>query len=172
MMHRPLSYVAPIGSLAVLTLIAALPWGLPSDNRFFLPLLPVVAIHYWSLRHGALIPEWGVFLAGLVLDILTLGPLGYWALIYLAAHMIALVSAPLASRGPASRLVLFGLALISVAATAWVVSSVYALEPVDVGPYVIGVVYAGLVALCLVPILRAIDVQHGSIGNLRLERGG
>lgn len=43
--------VAPIGSVAVLALIAALPLGVPAEDRFFLPLLPVVAIHYWTLRH-------------------------------------------------------------------------------------------------------------------------
>lgn len=168
---QPLRYIAPIVSLAILTLVAALPWGLPSQYRFFLPLLPVVAIHYWSLRHGALIPEWCVFLAGLTLDILTHGPLGYWALIYLIAHVLAVISAPYASRGHAARLALFALALIGVTVTAWAVSSIYFLEPADWRPYAIGAAFSGFVALLLVPVLRVVDTKQGTRGNGRFVRG-
>ena len=42
---RALKYTAPILTITGLTLIAVLPWGLPSENRFFLPLLPIIAIH-------------------------------------------------------------------------------------------------------------------------------
>ena len=168
---QPLRYIAPIASLAVLVLIAALPWGLPPEDRFFLPLLPVVAIHYWSLRHGALIPEWVVFLAGLTLDILTHGPLGYWALIYLTAHMLAVVSAPYASHGHVARLALFVFALAIVTVVAWAVSSIYFLEPADFQPYAIAAGLAGAVALLLVPMLRAADSRQGSRSSGRFERG-
>lgn len=169
---QPFRYIAPFASLAILTLVAALPWGLPPEDRFFLPLLPVVAIHYWSLRHGVLIPEWGVFLAGLTLDVLTHGPLGYWSLIYLVAHTLAILSAPYAAHGPGARLFLFAVALSIVTFVAWIVSSVYFLEPADWRPYAFGAGLAGLAALVLVPLLRAVDVQQGTRGNALLVRGG
>ncbi len=169
---QPFRYIAPFASLAILTLVAALPWGLPPEDRFFLPLLPIVAIHYWSLRHGSLIPEWAVFLAGLTLDVLTHGPLGYWSLIYLVAHSLAILSAPIASRGVAARIGLFALALVAVTVMAWAVSSVYFLEPADWRPYAFGAGLAGIAALLLVPLLRSIDVQQGTRGNPRLLRGG
>ena len=78
-------------SIAVLTLLAALPWGLPTEDRFFLPLLPVVAIHYWALRRPEVLPEWFVFLAGLLLDVFTHGPLGYWPLVYLVAYALGVL---------------------------------------------------------------------------------
>lgn len=165
-------YVAPIGSIALLALIAALPWGLPSDERFFLPLLPVIAIHYWTLRHDAWIPEWVVFLAGLALDVLTQGPLGYWAFIYLLAHLIATASSSVAARGPGARLLLLALALSIVTAVAWAVSSVYFLEIVDWRPYAIGAALASLIAIPVLPILRLLDGKAEVRSNSLFARGG
>jgi rod shape-determining protein MreD len=170
-MMQPVRYLAAFISIGVLALLAALPWGLPPDDRFFLPLLPVVAIHYWSLRHPGLVPEWYVFLAGLLLDVLTHGPLGYWPLVYLTAHMAAVLSAPLASRGVMMRLALFGFALIGVVATAWMIASVYFLERADIGPYAIGAALAALSAGLLIPLFHVFDPDPGTRENVRLERG-
>ena len=166
-----LRHLAPMGSIAVLTLLAVLPWGLPAEDRFFLPLLPVIAIHYWALRHDAVIPEWFVFLAGLVLDTLTNGPLGYWSLIYLIAYSVAVISAPLASRGQGVRMALFAVALLIVAGAAWVISSIYFLEAVDWRPYLTGAAFAGVGALLIVPILHALNVADGERANPSLVRG-
>jgi rod shape-determining protein MreD len=162
---------APIGSIAFLTVLAALPWGLPAEDRFFLPLLPVIAIHFWTLRHDAWIPEWLVFLAGLTVDVLTQGPLGYWSLIYLVAHLAATRSAPYADQGSVSRLGLLGLALALVTALAWLVSSIYFLEFVDIGPYLAGMAFAAVSALILLPVLHALDVPDRSRDSTRLFRG-
>ena len=61
--------VAPF-SVVALTVLSALPWGVAAESRFVLPLLPVVAIHYWVLReHAQMVPEWFVFACGLLLDV-------------------------------------------------------------------------------------------------------
>ena len=169
-MH-PLRLLAACGSIAALTLIATLPWGLPSQIRFFLPLLPVVAIHFWSLRHPGLVPEWYVFAMGLSLDILTHGPLGYWSLVYLVTHLLGVMSAPFADRGALVRLALFGFALTMVAAMAWVVSSIFFLEFADARPYFVGAGLAAGGALLLIPVLRALDPATGGRNNARLARG-
>lgn len=169
---KSISVTMAWGSIAALTLIAALPWGLPSEYRFFLPLLPVVAIHFWSLRHPGLVPDWFVFLAGLTLDILTQGPLGYWSLIYLAAHVLAVTTAPAGAGGQLVRLGLFCLALVVVAAVAWLVASIYFLELADVRPYAIGAGMASLGALLLIPLLHALDPATAAKRNTRLVRGG
>lgn len=163
--------IAPIGSIAILTFIAALPWGLPAGERFALPLLPVVAIHYWTLRHDAWIPEWCVFLAGLTLDVLTQGPLGYWALIYLAAHLVATTSARFAGPGPWFRLLLLAGALLVVTFIAWLVSSMYFMELADPRPYIVGAVLAGVAALGLLPLLKMLDTPDRLRDNARLKRG-
>lgn len=163
--------MAPIGSIALLVLLAALPWGLPSQDRFFLPLLPVIAIHYWTLRQPESLPEWSVFLAGLALDILTHGPLGYWSLIYLIAYVFAVFSAPLSSHGATVRLALLAAALAGVAAAAWATASVYFFEFADWRPYGLG---AALAALCAIPLLAALRLLDGGRrgrSNPRLTRG-
>ncbi|MGQ0457014.1 MAG: hypothetical protein ACT4OU_08120 [Hyphomicrobium sp.] len=168
---RPLQSIAPMASVAVLVLLAALPWGLPSQDRFFLPLLPVIAIHYWSLRRHALLPEWAAFLAGLALDILTHGPLGYWSLIYLAAHAFAVVSAPVAVNGPVVRLVLLAGAMLGVAILSWAVASLYFVQFADWRPYAVGSILASICAIALLPALRALDGGGRERDNARLARG-
>ena len=164
--------VAPIGSVALLTLIAALPLGIPAGDRFFLPLLPVVAIHYWTLRHDAWLPEWVVFLAGLALDILTHGPVGYWAFIYLFAHLIATLGSRTRPETTLARLALLGLAIAMVTVVAWAVASIYFFEVLDWAPYVTGAVLASLCAILIIlPLLRILDGVAEPGRNMHLTRG-
>jgi rod shape-determining protein MreD len=164
--------IAPIGSVALLTLIAALPLGVPAGDRFFLPLLPVVAIHYWTLRHDAWLPEWVVFVAGLALDILTHGPVGYWAFIYLFAHLIATLGSRTHPETTLARLLLLGIAIAMVTAVAYAVASIYFFEVLDWTPYVTGAVLASLCAILIIlPILRILDGVAEPGRNIRLTRG-
>ena len=168
---RAMSYVAPLASIALLTLVAVFPWGLPTEDRFFLPMLPLVAIHYWSLRQPENVPEWGVFLAGLSLDILTHGPLGYWALIYLLAFSLGFLSKPYGQRGQFVRVALFALALAIVALVAWAVASLYILEVADWRPFAVGAGCAALASLLIVPVLHVLGASKPSPNSSRLERG-
>ncbi len=168
---QPVRFMSAFGSIAVLALIAALPWGLPPQDRFFLPMLPVIAVHFWSLRHPGLVPEWYVFVSGLVVDVLTHGPLGYWALVYLITHLVAVLSAPLADRGISVRIALLAAALIIVTCAAWAIASVYFLEWLDLWPYAAGSGLAGLGAFVLMPLLYAADPARATRDNVRLERG-
>lgn len=164
-------YLAPVSSIALLTLLAALPLSLPTDIRFFLPLLPVIAIHYWTLRHDSLLPEWLVFLFGLALDILTDGPLGYWSFIYLTTYLIALFSQPTNEQGRVARLAALLAALFAIALVAWLVASACNLALVDWKPFAIG---AGLAAMCtviLLPMLRIVSGDDSSPPNANLSRG-
>ncbi len=54
---RILARLGPTLPVLALVLVAALPWGLPPEGRFFLPLIPFVAVHYWALRHPAALPD-------------------------------------------------------------------------------------------------------------------
>lgn len=165
--------IAPIGSVAVLTLIAALPLGIPAGDRFLLPLLPVIAIHYWTLRHDAWLPEWVVFLAGLALDILTHGPVGYWAFIYLIAHLTATLSARLHVESSLDRLLLLGLAIVVVTFAAWATASIYFFDLLDPLPYATGAVLASICALFVIlPLLRLLDGAAEPGRSMRLTRGG
>ncbi|MEQ1651156.1 MAG: hypothetical protein ABL897_01565, partial [Hyphomicrobium sp.] len=151
---QPVRHVSAFATIAFLALLAALPWGIAPQSRFFLPMLPVVAIHFWTLRHPGLVPEWNVFLIGLALDVLTHGPLGYWALVYLTAHLAGTLGAPFGDRGILVRIGLFAAALVGVVAVAWAVASVYFLERADIGPYMTGALLAAASSAILLPLLH------------------
>jgi len=136
----PLARLVPAASLAALVLAVILPWGVPSSSRFMLPLLPLVAIYCWVLRAPALMTEWVVFPAGLLVDVATDGPLGYWALVYLLGHALTVLSAPLAGGGAVARWLLFVAVLTGVSVLELLLSSLYFGAWADAGPLVRAVV--------------------------------
>jgi rod shape-determining protein MreD len=77
----------PIVVTLLLTIVVCLPWGGPPWSETALAALPAASIYYWSLRRPQLMPAVLVFACGLLLDVLTHGPLGIWAA---AALMMAL----------------------------------------------------------------------------------
>lgn len=138
------SFVAP-ATVFTLTVLSALPWGVAAESRFVLPLLPVVAIHHFVLRNQAsMLPEWFVFACGLLLDVLTNGPLGFWSMIYLFAYGLATLSIDWARGGIFGRWLLLLAALALLSLCAWIISSLYAVEVVDWRPFAWGAVAAGL----------------------------
>lgn len=169
---KVLGYLLPFGSVALLTVLAALPWGLPTEDRFFLPMLPVVAIHYWALRRHQALPEWSVFLAGLLLDIFTHGPLGYWPLVYLGAYTLGVMQETAGRKSQLLRLALFAVSLALVAGSCWAIASIYFFELVDWRPYARGAGLAAAGALLIVPILHYLDTPEGSLEHTPLTRGG
>lgn len=62
-------------ALAILLAAAAHPFKAVAE-----PWLPAVIIYYWTLRRSDLTPPAVSFLAGFVMDLLSGGPLGLWAL--------------------------------------------------------------------------------------------
>ena len=163
--------VAPF-SVVALTVLSALPWGVAAESRFVLPLLPVVAIHYWVLReHAQMVPEWFVFACGLLLDVLTIGPLGFWSMIYLFSYALATLSIPWSREGVMARWLLLLAALALVSLCAWIISSIYAVEVVDWQPFAWGAVAAGLThpLFALVLLGSRTDRQRGK--NVLFERG-
>lgn len=163
--------VAPF-SVVALTVLSALPWGVAAESRFVLPLLPVVAIHYWVLReHAQMVPEWFVFACGLLLDVLTNGPLGFWSMIYLFAYALATLSIPWSREGVFARWLLLLAALALVSMSAWIISSIYAVEIVDWQPFAWGAVAAGAThpLFALVLLGARTDRQRGK--NVLFERG-
>lgn len=169
---KALSIFFPFLSLCGLTVLAALPWGLPTEDRFFLPLLPVIAIHYFALRRPEALPEWSVFLSGLLLDVFTHGPLGYWPLVYLAAYTLGVLGRETGKSSQAVRIALFGGSLVTVAALCWAVASVYFLEFADWRPYVRGAALAALATLVIMPLLHVFAAPAAARDDASLRRGG
>lgn len=156
------SAMVPGLSIAAIALIAALPWGVSADDRFALPLLPFVAITYWALRRPRHVPDWLVFLCGLALDVLTQGPLGYWAFVYLAGYAVARLAAPLIGPQAGGRWLLPLTTLFTAAICAWALASLYFLALQDWRPFATGVVLAVLGYPLLAVVLRALDRLSGT----------
>jgi rod shape-determining protein MreD len=141
------------------TLLAALPWGLPPEARFVLPLMPYTVIHYWAVRRPGLMPEWLVFLSGLATDVLTHGPLGFWSLIFLSGFVAIQVSRPLSDINPIVRWLHFAATLVFLGALQWLIASAYFMDagiewrPLARSVVVIALVYP-LIALLFQPIER------------------
>lgn len=167
---RPVEYLAPASSLVLVTLIAALPWGLTGELRYLLPFLPYGVIHFWQERRPQAMPEWLVFLAGLVTDALSYGPLGYWSLVFLAGYGLSGLLAGVRGRSRMLGVLAFAPTGAGVLAVAWTVGSLYHLQSLEVWPIGLGVLGAGgLYVACSLVIGDRQVVQERP--NVRLERG-
>jgi len=122
---RALKTFAPAFMLLVLVALVAAPWPLPMADRLLLPLLPMGLIHFRALRPRAAMPVALAFAAGLMLDALAQGPLGFWALLYVLGWAGAVASR--AALQPRGGLVVgwltFALVLLALAALALALSS-------------------------------------------------
>ena len=54
------------------------------------PIIPLVVIFFWSIYDPDFMPSLSVFFIGLLQDLLTGGPLGLWAAVYLVTQYIVL----------------------------------------------------------------------------------
>lgn len=144
-------------SIAVLTVLAALPWGLPPQGRFVLPLIPLIAIHFWVIADQKRVPEWFVFAAGLTLDVLTNGPLGFWSLIYLLGYVLSSLTAGSARRVRFGGWPTFAAVVSLLAAAEWAVSSLYYFEAADWWPFVLAVIAAVVVYPILAGLIGLLE---------------
>jgi rod shape-determining protein MreD len=168
-MHTVNALVAALSVLGA-ALLAALPLGLGSEYRFLLPQVVYMVIHFWTVRYPVVLPEWTVFCAGLLLDVLTGGPLGFWALIYLVGQAIARQQSVLAANGRVVRWALLAAAVIVLTLLEWVFASLYFLEWVDWQPFASGALTAILIYPFIAAALALLDAR--ALSQIALGRGG
>lgn len=176
-MLRLLAQAAQLAVIVALTVLATLPLGLPEEARYVLPLLPLAAIHACVLRRPphdtrVLVPEWLAFACGLALDVLSQGPLGFWAFVYLASYALALAAWPLARRGSPWRLALLVAMLAAAVAIAWVLASLYGGKPASPAPWIAAFGWALPPALVVLVVMRLLDAPGQRRAAFRLEREG
>jgi rod shape-determining protein MreD len=168
--------MVPLASVALLTLVAALPVGWPTNLRLFMPLLPYTAIHYWAVRRPSLMPEWGVFLAGLATDVVTHGPLGFWSLMFLVGVVAVDATRDLPDWGALGRWGQFCCTLLLLGVCQWLVASIYFVELVDWKPMLLAVGFAAVsypvIGFALRPLLRLWSRPEHSGASRASPRGG
>lgn len=74
------------------------------------PIFPLVVVFFWSIYGPNLLPPLSVFFIGLLQDLLSGGPLGMWAGVYLLTQYIVMTQRPY-FLGREQRVVLLGFAL-------------------------------------------------------------
>lgn len=139
-----LAALLPGLTIILVTVIAALPWGLAGNLKLVLPLVPYVAIHIWVEREPQRTPDWLVFLAGFATDVTGQGPLGYWTFIYLCGY--AAVRAVTAGRqlGTARSIMVFAGTVSLLVLMQWLVASLYYLRAVEIAPLIAAAAIATL----------------------------
>lgn len=130
--------------------VAAVPWVLPAAAGFILPLLLIIFVFLLTIQRKQALPAVSVFAAGLLMDVLTAGPLGYWAIIFLLTHTLANFYAKRAGNPRFAKLwVAFAMTALTISLFGWILASLYFLRLIDWQPMLIG----GAVAVALFPVV-------------------
>ena len=164
--------IVPAGTLLVLVGLAVTPLGLGDSGAFALSVLPLAAIHHWSCDPARALSPTLVFTAGLGVDILTYGPLGYWALVFLVgAGVSGALAGDLAEAGGAARWLAFAGVLAAVTVTAFAVASAYFGRIVAIAPMLAAAALLGLAYPVLARGLAALDRLGAARVSPSFERG-
>jgi rod shape-determining protein MreD len=160
--------ILPALTLLVAALIAVLPFGTSEGVRACLSFAPVIITHYWCVRRPHLMPVVVVFAVGLAIDILTHGPVGFWALMMLGAAALAQLEAAVTGQSTsAGRAAVFAITMFSVAGLSWAVASAYNGQLIEGRPMLLAALIAILiypvVAVLLIPIDRLWETQRSHL---------
>ena len=136
-----------------------------------MPFLPVIAIHYWSSRHPDRLSAWVPFLAGLVVDVLSNGPLGYFSLLYLGSSLLGAEAGSVLAASAAGRWAQFIAALMALVLVGWGVACLYELAIADWRPFAWALWLAALSYPVIAVELNELDPAPHRLSNDRLVRG-
>ncbi len=170
-MLRKAYLLFPVLVSLIAVLSTSLPWGAPLSVSTALPLLALGVVFYWGIHRPRQLPAPAVFLFGLLTDLATDGPLGFWALNYLAGYAVA-VYGPLwngGRRAGAAGIVLFAVAVLVVTGLNWSLTSLFFLKPMPLRPLMIGAAVAlfayPVIGFVLAPIERAVGLALERVAN-------
>ncbi|MGF1456804.1 MAG: rod shape-determining protein MreD [Alphaproteobacteria bacterium] len=131
---RPLFILLTLLGAGLAVLIQVLPFGTFKDVPLA-PVLALVALFYWAVYVPEVCPTWVAFLTGLFQDIVSGGPLGLWALVYVVVFRVVLQNRLLfVGRAAYSGWAGFAMAAILATALAWAAGSVYFGQPLSPTP--------------------------------------
>ena len=140
----------PALSVLVAVLATAVPWGLPADATFIMPLVVVMMVFSWRAIPDTVFPPYLAMLLGLLTDIMSGGPLGFWALMTLIGATVGGRVSPLTDGQDSNRLwlVWVGVAAV-VASVGWLLASLYFLRWIDWWP----IAFGALTSIALFPVV-------------------
>ncbi len=147
--YRSTALLLPAFLLLALPAFAAFPWQITFGQAIALPFLTLLTILFGSVRYPGLFLSPIVFISGLLCDLFTRSPLGFWTLLFLLTLACARATTLLtAQRGDLATYLCLVTALIFMTASVWGLTSLYQLAFQDVRPTIEGM----LMALLLLPV--------------------
>jgi rod shape-determining protein MreD len=156
----------PALSILIAVIATAAPWGLPADATFILPLLVVMMVFCWRALPGTELHPAAAAILGLLADLLSGGPLGFWALMCLIAATVGLKPGSFRERRDLWKQWLTWTGLISVLGLfGWLLASLYYFRWIDWWPILLGVA-ASIIVFPFV-IYGLLWVWTGRIGHSR-----
>ena len=156
--YRFTALFPPIILLLALPALAAYSWQVPIGKSLALPLLTLLTILFGSLRYPGLFLSPLVFLSGLLCDLFTRSPFGFWTLLFLITLACARSTTLIVEqRGRLAGTVCFILTLIFMTANVWGLSSLYLMEWQDLRTSLEGMIMAFV--LLPVPALFLVGLE-------------
>lgn len=162
--------MVPALTVLVLVLVSVMPWGIGPGFHFALPAMPLLAVYFWARAQSRLLPTVFVFAAGLVVDVLSYGPLGYWSLVYVAGLGLAGLSARFGGGGNLSQWFGFAVVMAGLALLAWLLASVYFVRFIDWRPMAWAAAVLPLAYPFVQALLGPVDRWMAGPRALNLER--
>jgi rod shape-determining protein MreD len=153
----------PALSVLFAVVATAVPWGLPADATFILPLVVVMMVFCWRTIPGGALPPAGAASLGLLADLMSGGPLGYWALMCLIGATVGGRAGSLRKGSDLALHWLIWIALVSVlAGFGWLLASLYYVRWIDWWP----IAFGALTSIALFPVVLygLLWVRHGRFG--------
>jgi rod shape-determining protein MreD len=145
-----MSTILPALSVLFAVLATAVPWGLPADATFVLPLVVVMMVFSWRVMPDAALPLSACMLLGLLTDVMSGGPLGFFALMTLiAASVSGLLRFTLEPRDLWPLWLIWGALAVTLGIFSWLLGSLYFLCWIDSWPILFGT----LASIALFPVV-------------------
>lgn len=172
---RLIDAALPATTLLLTALLALLPWGLPFETypfaRHLVPMLPYMVVHYWTVRRPSAMPATLVFATGLLIDVMTRGPLGFWSLLYLFGCAIARLMRTVTGDGLLVRWISYAAVSAVLALATWALASGYYLRTIDPVPLLVAAAATAAIYPLVALLLAAIQPNPKSSANRSLARG-
>ena len=141
--------LTPTGLTLLLVIVGQVPWHLPGLARV-IPLLPLTAVYHWAIQRPDLLPAYVVFFIGLLVDLLSGGPIGVNTLVFITVYGV-IFSQRRFFIGKSFHVTWLGFALVAAAAAlqSWLLVSLYYVTVIR--PDAVLFQYAVTVALYPIP---------------------
>ncbi len=158
---RLLLTVVMTGLALVAVVVNALPVVHVAGVRL-MPSVPLILLFYWAVYRPEIFPRWLAFLMGLGQDVLSGGPIGLWALVYVCVYEGVYANRVFfTGRAAYSSLIGFAFAAAAAGALAWIVVSLYHWQLMTPMP----VIGQTAVTIVLYPVLaRILSILDGVAG--------